>query len=304
MKPAPFSYAAPRTLEEVLALKAQLGDEAKFLAGGQSLVPAMNFRLVQASWLIDLNELAGLDGIQPGEDGGLRLGAMTRQRRLERDALVAERAPLLHETMPWVAHPQIRNRGTLGGSLAHADPAAELPVVAVALEATLRVASSASGERWIPAAEFFQGLFTTALALDEMLLEVALPPLPARTGTAFVEFARRRGDYALMGVAAVITLDEGGQVARARLVYLNAGEGPVLAPKAAARLEGRLPSSQAVAEAARLAAETEINPNGNVHASTAYQRHLAAVLTRRAVARAVGRASDAAGHGAATNRSA
>jgi aerobic carbon-monoxide dehydrogenase medium subunit len=289
MKPAAFDYVAPASLAEALALKAEQGDEAKFLAGGQSLVPAMNFRLVQAALLIDLNGLDDLDFVQQGAGGELRLGAMTRQRRLERSPVVARQAPLLYEALPWVAHPQIRNRGTLGGSLAHADPAAELPVVALALEARLR-AQSASGERWIPAEEFFLGLFTTALAPDEMLAEVALPPIPARTGTAFVEFARRRGDYALMGVAAVVSLHDSGLIQRARLVYLNAGEGPLLAPQAAALLEGRQPTPDVLAEAARLASETEIAPTGNVHASPAYQRHLAAVLTRRALQRAVERA--------------
>ena len=290
MKPAAFEYAAPAALAEALALKAEHGDEAKFLAGGQSLVPAMNFRLAQVALLVDLNGLAELDFIRLDDSGALRLGAMTRQRRVEREALVASRAPLLHEAMPWVAHPQIRNRGTLGGSLAHADPAAELPVVALALQARLR-AQSVSGERWIEAADFFLGLFTTALAPDEMLVEMALPPLPARTGTAFIEFARRRGDYALMGVAAVIGLDEAGLVRQARLVYLNAGQSPVLAASAAAALEGQRPTAERIGEAARLAAETEIGPEGNVHASAAYQRHLAAVLTRRAVTRAVERAS-------------
>jgi carbon-monoxide dehydrogenase medium subunit len=289
MKPAAFDYVAPASLAEALALKAEHGDEAKFLAGGQSLVPAMNFRLVQAALLIDLNGLADLDFVQQGAGGELRLGAMTRQRRLERSPVVARQAPLLYEALPWVAHPQIRNRGTLGGSLAHADPAAELPVVALALEARLR-AQSASGERWIPAEEFFLGLFTTALAPDEMLAEVALPPMPARTGTAFVEFARRRGDYALMGVAAVVSLLHSGLIQRARLVYLNAGEGPLLAPQAAAQLEGRQPTPDVLAEAARLASEIEIAPTGNVHASPAYQRHLAAVLTRRALQCALERA--------------
>jgi CO/xanthine dehydrogenase FAD-binding subunit len=289
MKPAPFEYAAPATLAAALALKAQHGDEAKFLAGGQSLVPAMNFRLVQATMLIDLNGLAELDFVRPESGGDLRLGGMTRQRRLEREPLVAERAPLLHEAMPWVAHPQIRNRGTLGGSLAHADPAAELPVVALALRARLR-AQSVRGERWIEASDFFQGLFTTALAPDELLVEVVLPPVLTRTGTAFVEFARRRGDYALMGVAAVVMLDEAGLFQQARLVYLNAGEGPVLAAQAGALLAGRRPAPEIIAEAARLAAEVEIAPSGNVHATAAYQRHLAAVLTRRALQRAVERA--------------
>ncbi len=289
MKPAPFEYAAPISLDEALALKARHGDEAKFLAGGQSLVPAMNFRLVQAALLVDLNRLGDLDYVRVDSDGGLRLGAMTRQRRLERDPLIARHAPLLHAAMPEVAHPQIRNRGTLGGSLAHADPASELPVVAVALEARLRVQSS-RGERWIAASDFFQGIFTTALGDDEMLVEVALPPLPARTGTAFLEFARRRGDYALMGVAAVVTLDEAGRCARVRLVYLNAGAGPVLAEQAAAALEGQSPTPEALASAARQAAESEISPTGNVHATPAYQRHLAGVLGRRALATAVGRA--------------
>jgi carbon-monoxide dehydrogenase medium subunit len=291
MKPAPFEYAAPETLGEALALKAQHGDDAKFLAGGQSLVPAMNFRLVQASLLIDVNPLAELDYARATPDGGLRLGAMARQRRLERDPLVARHAPLLFEAMPVVAHPQIRSRGTLGGSLAHADPAAELPVIAVALDARLR-AQSAQGERWIGAAEFFQGLFTTALSPEEMLVEVELPPLPPRTGTAFIEFARRRGDYAILGVAAVVTLDEAGACRQVRLVYLNAGDGPLDARQAAELLRGHVPTAEAFAVAAEHAAEHEIAPTGNVHATPAYQRHLARVLTRRALAAAAARARD------------
>jgi carbon-monoxide dehydrogenase medium subunit len=297
MKPAPFEYAAPKTLTEALALKAQHGDDAKFLAGGQSLVPAMNFRLVQATLLIDVNPLAELDYVRAGADGGLRLGAMTRQRRLERDPLVARHAPLLFEAMPVVAHPQIRSRGTLGGSLAHADPAAELPVIVIALDARLR-AQSAQGERWIPASEFFQGLFTTTLTPEEMLVEIELPPLPLYTGTAFIEFARRRGDYAILGVAAVITLDEAGACQAARLVYLNAGDGPVDARQAAELLRGQAPTSQAFAAAAEHAAQHEIAPTGNVHATPAYQRHLARVLTRRALAAAAARAQN--GHSPAS----
>jgi carbon-monoxide dehydrogenase medium subunit len=198
--------------------------------------------------------------------------------------------------MPEVAHPQIRNRGTLGGSLAHADPAAELPVLAVALDARLRLQSS-SHERWVAASEFFQGLFTTALAPDEMLAEVALPPGPPRTGTAFVEFSRRRGDYALMGVAAVVTLGEDDRCRSAKLVYLNAGEGPVSAPDAAGELIGETALPEVFASAAALAAEDEINPMGNVHATPEYQRHLARVLTRRALERAFDRALAANGAG-------
>lgn len=288
MKPAPFDYFAPTSVEEALALKAQYGDEAKFLAGGQSLIPAMNFRLAQPAMLVDVNGLRELDFVRV-EGDELRLGAVTRQRKVERDPLVKRLVPLLHEAIPHVAHPQIRNRGTFGGSLAHADPAAELPVVALALNARFK-AQSARGARWLAAAEFFQSLFTTALQPDEMLVEVALPPLPAHTGHAFVEFARRHGDYALMGVAAVVTLDEAGVCQEARLVYLNAGDGPVSAAQAATSLKGQRATSTVIDEAATLAATRDINPLGNVHASPDYQRHLARVLTRRALSTAFERA--------------
>ena len=222
----------------------------------------------------------------------LRFGALTRQRQLERDPRVKRLAPLLHEALPFIAHPQIRNRGTLGGSLAHADPAAELPVVAVALDARLKI-QSARGERWVVASQFFKGLFVTDLGPDEMLTEVVLPALPDRTGTAFVEFARRRGDYALMGVAALITLDRDGACQAARLVYLNAGDAPVIAVAAAALLAGHKFSVALSNEAANVAAEREISPMGNVHASAEYQRHLAKVLARRAIQTAFGRAEKA-----------
>jgi carbon-monoxide dehydrogenase medium subunit len=289
VKPAPFDYTAPHSLEAALALKAEHGDEAKFLAGGQSLVPAMNFRLAQTALLIDINGLRELDYIRRADDGALHLGALTRQRRLERDALIQQHAPLVHETMPHIAHPQIRNRGTLGGSLVHADPAAELPVVAAALNARFKV-QSGQGERWVTAQDFFQSLFTVDIAPDEMLTEIVLPPLPSHTGSAFVEFARRSGDYALMGVAAVVTLDASGKCADARLVYLNAGEVPLNAAQAAGSLKGQAPSPAAIDAAAQLAAEQEINPMGNVHASPEYQRHLARVLTRRALGKAFERA--------------
>jgi CO/xanthine dehydrogenase FAD-binding subunit len=169
MKPPPFEYFAPATTAEALALLTQYGYEAKPLAGGQSLIPTMNFRLAQPGILIDLNPVTELAYIRPGDDGGLRIGTMTRQRQVERDPLVAGRAPLIHETMPYIAHPQIRNRGTFGGSLAHADPAAELPAVTTALNARFR-ARSQRGERWLPANEFFVSLFATALESDELLV--------------------------------------------------------------------------------------------------------------------------------------
>ena len=281
MKPAPFKYLAPGSLEEALAALEQGGLDIKVLAGGQSLVPAMNFRLAQPAVLLDINRIKELDYIRSGGASGLRIGALARQRRVELDPLVAREVPLLAEALPYVAHPQIRNRGTLGGSLAHADPAAELPVIALALEARFKLCS-ARGERWVAAEEFFLGLFTTALEPDELLVEMEVPPWP-RAGWAFLEFARRQGDYALMGVAARVELDENSACRRARLVYLNAGEGPVVAREASARLENETLSEAAIEAAAAHAAGREIDPWGNVHAAPDYQRHLARVLTGRAL---------------------
>ncbi|MBL8045876.1 MAG: xanthine dehydrogenase family protein subunit M [Anaerolineales bacterium] len=288
MKPSPFTYHAPESLEAALALKAEYGDDAKFLAGGQSLIPAMNFRATQPERLIDVNGLRELDFVKT-EGAELRLGALTRVRRLEREAAVKQWSPLLAETVPHIAHPQIRNRGTVGGSLAHADPAAELPVILLALNGRVR-AQSASGSRWLSADDFFITLFTTALQTDEMLAEVALPQLPARTGTAFLEVARRHGDYAMMGVAAVVTLDEGGTCTAARLVYLNAGDKPMHAAQASAAIIGHALTEASIAEAAAVAATQEIDPMGSLHASPEFQRHLASVLTKRAVKLAAQRA--------------
>ncbi|RMH20842.1 MAG: xanthine dehydrogenase family protein subunit M [Acidobacteria bacterium] len=287
MKPAPFQYHAPASVEEVLALLAEHGDEAKVLAGGQSLVPAMNFRLAQPSVLVDLGRIPELAYVRE-VDGGLAIGAMTRQRTVERSDLVAARAPLVAETLPHVAHPQIRNRGTFGGSIAHADPAAELPAVLLALAGSCRLRGP-RGERVVAAADFFTGLFETALEPDELLLEVMLPPLPAGSGWAFCELARRHGDYALVGVAATLTLSE-GRVESARIAYLSVGEGPVLAPRAAAALAGRSPDEETIRAAAAAAAHHDVDPTGDIHASADYRRHLVEVLTRRALHRAARRA--------------
>lgn len=289
MKPPPFKYLAPDSLEQALELMAQYGEEAKLLAGGQSLIPAMNFRVVQPAVLVDLNRIKALEYVENSEDGSLAIGAMTRQRALEFNPIVAESTPLLHECMPHVAHPQIRNRGTLGGSLAHADPAAELPVVAVACGSRMK-AKGPQGERWIEADRFFKGMFATVLQPGEILMEVVFPPQPPGTGWSFMEASRRRGDYAMMGVAATLRLNSSGTCEQARLVYLNAGDGPVEAPQAAAALKGQTPGPEAFEAAAATAAEQEIDPLGNVHASVAYQRQLAKVLTRRALERAFERA--------------
>jgi len=291
MKPAPFEYQAPATLDAALDLLSRRGGEAKILAGGQSLIPVMNFRLAEPALLVDVNKLAELDFIRRGEDGTLAVGGLVRQRRLERDALVADVAPLLHEAVPFIAHPQIRNRGTIGGSLAHADPAAELPAIAVALGARFRL-RRAGGDRWVAARDFFAGLFTTLLEPDEILAEVAIPPLPARTGWAFLEVARRHGDYAQVGIAALVTLDESGRCQEARLVYLSVGDGPVEAREAARLLLGEEISPAAIAAAAEKASRDEMDPRGDVHATPAFKRHLARVITGRALRRAAERASN------------
>jgi len=286
VKPPAFDYFRPASLDEALVLLAEHGADAKPLAGGQSLVPAMNFRLAQPAALVDLNGLDELAGIGDGP-AALRLGAMTRHRAVERSAVVASRAPLLAETMPYVAHPQIRNRGTVGGSLAHADPAAELPAVMVVSSARFLLRSR-SGERWIEAERFFTGLFATALEPGELLTAVDVPAMAPRTGWAFEEMSRRHGDYALVGVACLVTLDAAGRCAAARIALLSVGEGPVLAPSATAALAGAKPTPDALRAAAE-AVNADIDPPSDIHASAAFRRRLASVLTRRALTRAVER---------------
>lgn len=270
------------------------GDEAKLLAGGQSLIPVMNFRLAQPAMLVDLNGLAELDFVRPAGDGALRIGALTRMGRLERYAELAEYSPLLAEALPWVAHPQIRNRSTLGGTLSHADPAAEAPAVCLADGARFKLAR-AGGERWVAAGDFFRGLFETALEPDEILVEVELPAARERTGTSFQEIARRHGDYAMAGVAASVQLEPAGAIARGRLVYLSVGDLPVDAAEAAAMLAGEQPSAELFEAVARHVGEREVEPAGTIHATPDFTRHLVQVLTRRALAKAVERARDNAG---------
>jgi CO/xanthine dehydrogenase FAD-binding subunit len=291
MKPAPFEYYAPTTVDEALARLAQHGYDAKALAGGQSLIPMMNFRLAQPAVLVDLNNISELFFIRPDGNGsgGLRLGAMTRQRQVEHDALVAERAPLVHEVMPQIAYPQIRARGTFGGSLAHADPSAELAAVTIALNGRFRLRSQA-GERWVPASEFFVGLFTTVLDPDELLVEIALPTMPPRSGWSFRQITRRHHDFCIAGVAVMVTLDEKGRCEQARLVFLSAGDGPVDARQAAELLAGQTPNPDAIRAAAEMAASADIDPGSDIHASAEYRRHLSKVLAQRTLTQAFDRA--------------
>jgi len=294
MKPAPFEYHAPTTTEEALALLVEHGYDAKVLAGGQSLIPTMNFRLAQPSVLVDLNHIPELFYIDPDKNGGVLVGAMTRESQVEHDLLIAEQAPLVHETMPHIAHPQIRNRGTFGGCMAHADPAAELPAVGLALRAQFRIRSQGS-ERWVPADEFFIGFFTTALQPDELLVEVVLPPMPPRSGWSFQEVARRHGDYALVGVATLVALDDQGQCDQARLVYLSVGDGPVEARQAADVLKGQAPTPEAIQAAAETAARADVDPSSDIHATADYRRHLVKVLASRSLRQAFERAADKGG---------
>jgi carbon-monoxide dehydrogenase medium subunit len=290
MKPAPFDYYAPTSVEQALDHVAQLGYDAKILAGGQSLIPTMNFRLAQPSALIDLNNIPELFYIRPSDDGGLLIGAMTRQSTLERDPLIAERAPLVRAAMPYIAHPQIRTRGTFGGSIAHADPSAELPAVTVALGARYRVRNKA-GERWIAAEEFFVSLFTTLLQPDEVLVEIALPPMPPRSGWSFQEVARQSGAYGLVGVAALVTLDDKKHCQQARVAFLSAGERPMLAQHAAKTLVGQAPTAEAIRAAAEAAAKDDVDPSSDIHASADYRRHLVKVLARQSLTEAFARAN-------------
>ncbi len=291
MKPPPFKYFTPTTLDEALSLMAEYGDEAKPLAGGQSLIPTMNFRLAQPTVLVDLNNIPELTYIQPGPNGDVAIGAMTRQRAVERSPLVTERAPLVHETMPFIAHPQIRNRGTFGGSIAHADPASELPAIAVILNAQLRIRNHI-GERVVVAPDFFVDLFTTALEPEDLLVEVTLPASPANTGYAFEEVSRRRGDYALVGATAIVTLDSNNVCQQAKLIYFSVGNGPTPAHQAEAALQGQVLTSEIIEAAANIAAQDDIDPPGDIHASVAYRRHLAKVLAQRVLSTAVSRATE------------
>jgi carbon-monoxide dehydrogenase medium subunit len=286
MKPPRFDYLAPRTLDEALAHLHHHGDQAKILAGGQSLIPMLNFRLAHPGVVVDVNRLTDLAYVRQ-HDGGVAVGALTRQHAVERSDLVRARVSVVAEACRFIGHAPIRHRGTFGGNLAHADPASELPAVMVALEAEMAVASRA-GNRAVPAGEFFIGPLTTALRPGEMLTEIRIPAAPPRTGGAFVEMARRAGDFALVGVAALVTLDEAGQCARARIALCGVGPTPVRARAAEDALVGQAPTTAVLDEAAdRAAAAT--SPPSDVHGSAEFRRKLARHFARQALAAAIQR---------------
>ena len=265
MKPAAFDYRAPGSLDEALRL-IDTHREAKLLAGGQSLVPVLNFRLASPPLLVDLNRIGALAGITREPDGSLRIGAMTRHRAVEKSDVVRQANPLLHAAMPYIAHAQIRNRGTIGGSLAHADPAAELPAICVACDAELTIARK-GGTRVVRAGEFFKSFFTTALEPTDILVSIRFPAWPAHRRHGFVELARRHGDFALVGVAVTV---EGKQ---ARIVVFGAEDVPRL-------------FLEAISAETPARVRERCTPRGDHHASAEYRSELIEVLTRRALEQA------------------
>jgi len=283
VKPVKFDYHAPTSLDEAVALLQRYGGDAKILAGGQSLMPLLNFRLSRPAALVDLNRIPSLAYIRE-HDGQVRLGAMTRQRTIEFSPVVARRLPLLSEATKWVGHLPIRTRGTIGGSIAHADPSAEYPAVLTALEGEV-VASGPKGERVVKAKDLFLTYLTTSLESDEVLAEIRLPVMPMGAGFALEEFARRHGDFAIVAIAAMVVPDA-ARCKQARLATAGAGPVPVRLRAAEEILERDGVTDAAIDAAARRAAEL-VSPDSDIHASADYRRHLTMVLTRRALKRAL-----------------
>ena len=287
MIPSAFDYHAPGTLDEAVALLERLGDEAKVLSGGQSLLPLLKLRLGDAGHLVDIGRIPGLTGIREA-DGYLRIGGATREADLERSDLVREKYPILLDTAAVIADPLVRNRATVGGNLAHGDPANDHPATMLALGAEV-VARGPGGERTIPVTQFFTGLFATALAPAEILTEIRIPIPPPRSGGAYVKLERKVGDFATAAAAAQVTLGGSGEIARVGIGLTNAGPTPIKATAAEEHLRGRQPDAEAIAEAARLASEAT-SPSADRRGSSEYKRDMARVLTGRAVTRAVQRA--------------
>ena len=287
MKPPRFQYCAPRILDEALYLLDTYAGDIKVLAGGQSFVPLLNMRLAGPAYIVDINHISELHYLET-EDGYLSVGALARQRQVERSILVLERHPLLVKTIEHIGHMQIRNRGTVVGSIAHADPAAELPALLTCLEGEV-VAQSIQGERVIKAQDFFAGYLTTALEPNELLVEARFPWVPEQAGWSFVEFARRSGDYAVVGVAAVLAPAPDDTCQSARIAYLGVSGAPVRGDAVEAAITGSSLDEQALESAAEAAREVVSDDMSDTLATVEYRRTLAAELTRRALKAAWGR---------------
>jgi CO/xanthine dehydrogenase FAD-binding subunit len=284
MKPAPFDYYAPGNMDEALFILAEHGDDAKLLAGGQSLMPMMNMRLATPQAVVDMNRVAGLDGIELASTGGLTIGAMTRQRTLERSHQIRQHCPLMADAMPLLGHFQIRNRGTIGGSVVHADPAAELPAVLMALEAEL-VLRNAERERVVPADSFFLTFLTTATEPDEILTEIRLPPWSPEWGWDVQEVSRRQGDFALVGSVAMVQMDGAETCRAARLVLFGVGDTPVRVVSAETRMVGQRLDDALLQEVAEIVSEA-LEPEGDIHASAMYRKEVGGVMARRTLQQA------------------
>jgi carbon-monoxide dehydrogenase medium subunit len=289
MKPAPFNLLRPKSVDEALALLQAHGDEAKVLAGGQSLVPLMNFRLAQPRNLIDLNGVDGLDQIKL-DDQTLSLGAMVRQRDVERSPAIAARLPILQEAIIQVAHPAIRNRGTVGGSLVHADPSAELPLLAVALDATFHL-RTALASRSVAAKDFYQGYLLTDIAPDELLVAIDFHLPPANSGWCCSEIARRHGDFAIVAVAVLLGCGSDRVIDFARVALGGVGPAPLRMIAAEQALLGESPGAELFRRAGNVAAQA-VEPPADIHASSSYRRHLTGVLVRRALTTAASRVTE------------
>jgi aerobic carbon-monoxide dehydrogenase medium subunit len=292
VKPAPFEYFSPTTVEELVSLLGQHGDEAKLLAGGQSLIALLALRLATPSVVIDLNRVAGLDYLS--EDGdAISVGALARHRAVEKRFASTNRCPMVSEAVGLIGHVAIRNRGTVVGSVIHADPAAEWPALALALEGECDVVGP-QGKRTIPAEQLFVTYFTTTLSPDEVATELRIKLPPARMGSAFTELSRRHGDFAIAGAGAVLGLDPLGRVDDARIVLIGVADTAMRIGQAEDVLVGREPSSEGLTEAAEIVGQS-IDPAGDVHGSSEFRKHVTKVLTRRALEAAAGRARGGSG---------
>lgn len=293
MKPVNFDYYAPTSVDEALETLAELGYDGKVLAGGQSLIAAMNFRMARPSALVDLNNVPELSYIKPTSDGGLAIGTMTRVSTMEYSTEVAKRFPLLPEVAKFIAHPQIRRRGTFGGAIAHADPAGQLPSIAIVMNMKALIRGKGK-ERWVDAPDLIVGPFMTVIEPEEMLAELVLPAWQARTGSKYVQVSRQSGGYAQSAVASIVTLDENDRCQNVRMVLMSVGEVPILSQKAMEILNGNKPTAQAIEEVAEAAINSEIDPASDLHATADYRRSITRVLIIRSLTEAVERAKKGA----------
>jgi carbon-monoxide dehydrogenase medium subunit len=290
MIPAPFDYHSPKTLSEAVALLGRLGEGAKVLSGGQSLLPLLKLRLGSAGHLVDIGRIPGLEYVKE-EDGYLCIGGRTRESALEHSDVVKKRYPILADTAAVIADPLVRNMATVGGNLAHGDPANDHPATMLALGAEV-VATGPKGERTIPIEKFFTGLFETALAHDEILTEIRVPKPPPKSGGAYVKLERKVGDFATAASAAFVVLGKNGEVERVGIGLTNAGLTPVKATSAEKALQGKKPTEAAIAEASRLAAK-DASPSPDRRGDVEYKKEMARVLTARALKKAIARAEGA-----------